>query len=355
MSTPRPSRAPATSTTIPRPATSTPQEPRSRAPPSTSTRSSPAGQAANVRSARSSPTTSSSRNTGDTTLTTVPLADTFDPAQLELVSTSVQPTDAPLAGCRELAERGRTSRHRAGRARSRSPSPSARWSPVPTSPTPRRSPALSTPSAIPPPTRTDTDSTLGVYEPGTVRRLEDGRPRGRHHRAAGRHDHLHAGVEQHAAGHGPGRRHHRPAPRLGRLHPRLDACSGTTSQTDAADGDAGTFDAASNTVSFHLGDVSAMSSGTATFEVVVGPENRSRAGVMNSALYKSSRYDARGRRPGLPPGRPVHHHEVRQGPQRWQAQGRRRHRVDDHRHQHRPDADDPRASSPTPCPTRPPT
>jgi len=63
---------------------------------------------------------------------------------------------------------------------------------------------------------------------------------------------------------------------------------GAAVQTDSSDSDAGSFDAATRTVSLHLGDVSALSSGTATFKVKVAPGDISRAGIMNSALYKSS-------------------------------------------------------------------
>jgi uncharacterized repeat protein (TIGR01451 family) len=63
--------------------------------------------------------------------------------------------------------------------------------------------------------------------------------------------------------------------------------SGDTTLTDAADADAGQYDSASHTVRVNLGDVGAESQGAVTFKVMVGPENISAKGVLNTAYFGS--------------------------------------------------------------------
>ncbi len=225
-------------------------------------------------------------NSGDTTLATVPLADTFDPAQLELVSTSFQPTDAPAPGV--------VSWPNVAAPLGIAPGDSVR---VPVTfraiaAGPSRTDTATIVGAVDvfgdqPPNVTDTNADLGVFDPGMFVISKSADPT--------------AGTIML-----PGQRitytltwdntQQVDIPDVvitDVLPDSVDYVAGSLmlglgSQTDAADADAGSFDEASSTVRFDLGTVSAMTSGSATFQVVVAPEERSAAGVMNSALYTSS-------------------------------------------------------------------
>ncbi len=219
------------------------QTPRSRARASTSQKVLASGQAANVPLGAQVTYDLVVTNTGDTTLTTVPLADTFNPAQLEIVSTSVQPTGAPLPGV--------VSWPNVAAPLGIAPGASVR---VPVT--------FRTLVAGPniPDVATVTGAVDVIRRPGgqrcryqldprglrsrQVRHLEDGEPRRRHHRPAGRHDHLHPAWNNTQQVTVPDVVITDPLP----ASVNYTAGSmrlGTASQTDAADADAGTFNAPS--------------------------------------------------------------------------------------------------------------
>ena|GEM_PF-3249897 len=225
-------------------------------------------------------------NTGDTTLTAVPLSDTFDPSQLEVVSTSLQPTSTPVAGSvswpnvagsQGIAPGASVTVHVTFRTLAIGPdiTDTARV----TGATDGNGDSAATAD--------DTDSTLGVYEPSLFVISKTADPDNGTIVLPGSTITYTISWNNTQNVTVPGVVITDPLPAS------VSYTSGTlrlggAAQTDSADADAGSFAATSNTVTFNLGEVSALSSGTATFDVKVGPESASRAGVMNTALFRSS-------------------------------------------------------------------
>jgi len=224
-------------------------------------------------------------NTGDTTLTTVPLIDTFDPAQFEVVSTSFLPTAAPVPGVVSWPNVA-------------SPlglAPGASTVVTLVLKTLVAGPNLVNIATVtgavdtfgdPAADDSDMNTVLGVYEVGSFVIAKTANPASGTIVLPGDTIEYTLSWENTQSVAIPDVVITDPLPNS------VIYTAGTLNlngvpKTDAVDADGAFFEPNSRTVSFSLGDVSAHATGSATFSVVVGAEEVSARGVRNSALFAS--------------------------------------------------------------------
>jgi uncharacterized repeat protein (TIGR01451 family) len=224
-------------------------------------------------------------NTGDTTLSSAALADTFDPAQLSFVSASVTP-DASSAGS--------VSFNNVIGPLGLAPGASTRVSI--TLHTLVDGAGITDTALVSAATDTFGDSAgtaqadnalLGVYAPGAFSGIKTAEPPAGTIVKPGETITYTLAWNNTSAVTVPGVIASDPLPNSVRYVPGTLEL-GSAPQTDADDSDAGTYDSASRTVRFNVGDVAGHSGGAATFQVTVAPDNLSAAGVLNTASFSNS-------------------------------------------------------------------